>query len=59
MLSLLNGLLFLLWIIDIFNFTITFQGVTYITPELLDIEIPINFWVWFLIWCFMPSSSKN
>lgn len=40
------AILTIIWILDIVNF----PGF-----EILDTTYPINFWIWLLIWIFLPS----
>lgn len=40
------AILTIIWILDIVNF----PGF-----EILDTIYPINFWIWLLIWIFLPS----
>ena len=42
----LYAMLTIIWILDIVNF----PGF-----EILDITYPIIFWIWLLIWIFLPS----
>lgn len=44
------ALLTIVWILDILN-------LPFMTP--LDVDIPINGLVWFLIWVFLPAISNK
>lgn len=56
----MNDLLFLLWIIDVFNLGTNIYG--FDLAYFLDTLLPINTFEWFLIFIFAGSStavSKN
>ena len=44
------AILTIIWILDIVNF----PGF-----EILDTTYPINFWIWLLIWIFLPSCKDT
>lgn len=47
-------LVFLIWIIDIFNIGENIFGFN--LKEFLDVTLPINTVIWLVIWLLMPSS---
>ena len=55
MFKIFKTLLLIIWIIDIFNIDFIFNGVE--VAKFLDETIAINFWSWFLLWLFIPSSD--
>ncbi len=55
MFKIFKTLLLIIWIIDIFNINFIFNGVE--VAKFLDETIAINFWCWFLLWLFIPSSD--
>lgn len=57
MFKIIKTLFLIIWVIDILNININMNGIQYLSAEMLDIEIPINFWFWFIFWLFVPSSN--
>lgn len=55
MFKIFKTLLLIIWIIDIFDINFMFNGVE--VAKFLDETIAINFWGWFLLWLFIPSSD--
>lgn len=47
-------LVFLIWIIDIFNIGENIFGFN--LKEFLDVTLPINTVIWLVIWILMPSN---
>lgn len=54
MFKIFKTLLLIIWIIDICNINFIFNGIE--VAKFLDETIAINFWGWFLLWLFIPSS---
>lgn len=57
MFKIIKTLFIIVWLIDICNLSITINGVSYLTASMLDVDIPINFWFWFIFWLLVPSSD--
>ena len=55
MFKIFKTLLLIIWIIDICNINFVFNGIE--VAKFLDETIAINFWCWFLLWLFIPSSE--
>ena len=55
MFKIFKTLLLIIWIIDICNINFVFNGIE--VAKFLDETIAINFWCWFLLWLFIPSSD--
>lgn len=50
MYKLFIGALSVFWVLDVFDLPFM---------EMFDTTYPINFWVWFLIWMVLPSTSDG
>lgn len=59
MFKIFKTLIFLVWLVDIFNMNITINGSQILNASMLDVGIPINFWFWLLFWLLVPSSSRD
>ena len=57
MFKIIKSLFIIIWLIDICNLNITINGVSYLTASMLDADISINFWFWFIFWLLVPSSD--
>lgn len=53
MFALVQLILLIIWLIDIFNIDFIINGVH--IAQWLDITVPLNGWFWFLLWLLMPS----
>ena len=57
MFKIFKSILLIIWIIDILNINININGIEYLNANMLDVNIPINFLAWSLIWLLIPSSD--
>lgn len=57
MFKIFKNILLIIWIIDILNINININGIEYLNASMLDVNIPINFLAWSLIWLLIPSSD--
>lgn len=57
MFKIIKSLFIIIWLIDICNLNITINDTTYLTAAMLDVDIAINFWFWFIFWLLVPSSE--
>lgn len=53
MFALVQLILLIIWLIDIFNIDFIINGVH--IAQWLDVTVPLNGWFWFLLWLLMPS----
>lgn len=56
MFKIFKSILLIIWIVDILNINININGIEYLNANMLDVNIPINFLAWLLIWLLIPSS---
>lgn len=59
MFKIFKSILLIIWIIDILNINININGIEYLNANMLDVNIPINFLAWSLIWLLIPSSDTT
>ena len=59
MFKIFKTLIFLVWLVDIFDMNIIINGSQILTSSMLDVGIPVNFWFWLLFWLLVPSSSNR
>lgn len=59
MFKIFKTLIFLVWLVDIFDMNIVINGSQILNASVLDVGIPINFWFWLLFWMLVPSSSNR
>lgn len=59
MFKIFKSILLIIWIIDILNINININGIEYLNANILDVNIPINFLAWSLIWLLIPSSDTT
>ena len=57
MFKIIKTLFIIIWLIDICNLNITINGTAYLTAAMLDVDIAINFWFWFIFWLLIPTSD--
>lgn len=50
-------IVFLIWIIDIFNIGSNVFGFN--LAKFLDVTLPINTWIWIIIWLLMPGGGND
>jgi len=59
MFKIFKTLIFLVWLVDIFDMDMVINGSQILNASVLDIGIPINFWFWLLFWMLVPSSTNR
>ena len=59
MFKIFKTLIFLVWLVDIFDMNIVINGSQILNASMLDVGIPINFWFWLLFWLLVPSSTNR
>ena len=59
MFKIFKTLIFLVWLVDIFDMNIIINGSQILNASMLDVGIPINFWFWLLFWLLVPSSTNR
>ena len=57
MFKIFKSILLIIWIVDILNINININGIEYLNANMLDVNIPINFLAWLLIWLLIRSSD--
>lgn len=59
MFKIFKTLIFLVWLVDIFDMNVIINEAQILNASMLDVGIPINFWFWLLFWLLVPSSTNR